>query len=51
MCPHTTIGYIRADLTLREGAAQTVDKSIRDKRREYNDGLIDATVNCTLAYA
>ena len=51
MCPHTTIGYTRADLTLREGAAQTVDKSIRDKRREYNDGLIDATVNCALACA
>lgn len=36
---------------LREGAAETVDKYIRDNCREYNEGLIDATVNCVIACA
>ena len=36
---------------LREGAAETVDKYIRDNRREYTVGLIDATVNCAIACA
>ena len=36
---------------LREGAAETVNKYIRDNRREYNEGLVDATVNCVVACA
>ena len=35
---------------LREGAAETVDELeyIRDNRKEHNEGLIDATVNCVM---
>ena len=28
-----------------------MDKYIRDNRGEYNEGLVDATVNCAIAYA
>ena len=41
----------RYESRLGEGAAETVDNYIGDNFREYNDGLIDATVNCAIACA
>ena len=35
----------------REGAADTVDEYISENRKEYNEGPINATVNCVIACA